>query len=56
MLISYLGEKKTVHVYQYACYASSYDMDTIALHELYKQHSTNETLDFLVKGISEKSY
>ena len=25
--VSYLGENKTVPVFQYVCYASSYDMD-----------------------------
>ena len=41
--ISYLGEKQIVPVYQYVCYASSYDMDARGLHELYKQRSTSET-------------
>jgi hypothetical protein len=48
--VSYLGEKKTVPVYQYVCYISSYDMDAVALHELYKQRSTSETWIEQVKG------
>ena len=41
--VSYLGELKTVPVYQYVCYVSSYDVNAIELHELYKQRSTSET-------------
>ena len=41
--ISYLGENKIVPVYQYVCYVSSYDMDAMELHELYKQRSASET-------------
>ena len=48
--VSYLGEKKTVPVYQYVCYISSYDMNAVALHELYKQRSTSETWIEQVKG------
>jgi len=48
--VSYLGEKKIVPVYQYVCYVSSYDMDAIELHELYKQRSTSETWIEQVKG------
>jgi len=48
--VSYLGEKKIVPVYQYVCYASSYDMDAMELHELYKQRSTSETWIEQVKG------
>jgi len=48
--VSYLGEIKTVPVYQYVCYVSSYDMDAIELHELYKQRSTSETWIEQVKG------
>jgi hypothetical protein len=48
--VSYLGEKKTVPVYQYVCYASSYDLDAVELHELYKQRSTSETWIEQVKG------
>ena len=48
--VSYLGEKTMVPVYQYVCYASSYDMDAIELHELYKQRSTSETWIEQVKG------
>lgn len=48
--VSYLGEKKIVPVYQYACYISSYDMDATRLHELYKQRSTSETWIEQVKG------
>ena len=46
----YLGEKQLVPVYQYACYISSYDMDALGLHELYKQRSTSETWIEQVKG------
>jgi len=48
--VSYLGEKKIIPVYQYACYISSYDMDAMELHELYKQRSTSETWIEQVKG------
>ena len=48
--VSYLGESKTVPVYQYVCYISSYDVDAIELHELYKQRSTSETWIEQVKG------
>ena len=48
--ISYLGEKTIVPVYQYVCYASSYYMDAMELHELYKQRSTSETWIEQVKG------
>jgi hypothetical protein len=41
----YLGQKQIVPVYQYVCYASSYDMTAIELHELYKQRSTSEFCD-----------
>jgi len=43
--VSYLGEIKTVPVYQYVCYVSSYDVNAIELHELYKQRSTSEFCD-----------
>jgi len=48
--ISYLGEKKIVPVYQYVCYISSYDMNAMELHDLYKQRSTSETWIEQVKG------
>jgi len=48
--VSYLGEKTMVPVYQYVCYASSYNLDAVALHELYKQRSTSETWIEQVKG------
>lgn len=48
--VYYLGEKKIVPVYQYVCYISSYDMDAMELHELYKQRSTSETWIEQVKG------
>ena len=48
--VSYLGQQQIVPVYQYACYISSYDMDAIGLHELYKQRSTSETWIEQVKG------
>ena len=46
----YLGQKQIVPVYQYVCYASSYYMTAIELHELYKQRSTSETWIEQVKG------
>jgi len=48
--VSYLGQQQIVPVYQYACYISSYDIDAIGLHELYKQRSTSETWIEQVKG------
>jgi hypothetical protein len=48
--VSYLGEIKTVPVYQYVCYVSSYGVDAVELHELYKQRSTSETWIEQVKG------
>ncbi len=48
--VEYLGEKQIVPVYQYVCYASSYDMTAIELYELYKQRSTSETWIEQVKG------
>lgn len=48
--VTYLGEKQIVPVYQYVCYASSYDMNAMELHELYKQCSTSETWIEQVKG------
>lgn len=48
--VSYLGQKQIVPVYQYVCYTSSYDMNAIKLHELYKQRSTSETWIEQVKG------
>jgi len=43
--VEYLGEKSIVPVYQYASYISSYDMDAVQLHEIYKQRSTSEFCD-----------
>ena len=43
--VEYLGQKQIVPVYQYVCYASSYDMTAIELQEFYKQHSTCEFWD-----------
>jgi len=43
--VEYLGEKSIVPVYQYSCYTSSYDMDAVQLHEIYKQRSTSEFCD-----------
>jgi len=48
--VSYLGEITMVPVYQYVCYVSSYDMDAVELHEVYKQLSTSETWIEQVKG------
>jgi len=48
--VEYLGEKSIMPVYQYSCYTSSYDMDAVQLHEIYKQRSTSETWIEQVKG------
>lgn len=48
--VEYFGEKSIVPVYQYACYISSYNMDAVKLHEIYKQRSTSETWIEQVKG------
>ena len=48
--VSYLGQEQIVPVYQYVCYISGYDMDSVGLHELYKQRSTSETWIEQVKG------
>jgi len=47
---TYLGQEQIVPVYQYVCYISSYNVDAIELHELYKQRSTSETWIEQVKG------
>ncbi len=48
---NFLGEKKEVPVYQYACYVSSYTQkDATELHDLYKERSTSETWIEQVKG------
>jgi hypothetical protein len=39
----FFGESKTVPVYQYACYISTYELDAAGLHKIYKQRSTSET-------------
>jgi hypothetical protein len=43
--VEYFGEKSIVSVYQYACYISSYDMNAVRLHEIYKQRSISEFCD-----------
>ncbi len=48
--ITYLGQEEILPVYQYVCYISSYDMDAVELHELYKQRSTSKTWIEQVKG------
>jgi hypothetical protein len=48
--VSYLGQEQIIPVYQYVCYISSYDMDAVGLHELYKQRSTSETWIEQLKG------
>jgi hypothetical protein len=50
VLVTYLGQEQIVPVHQYVCYISSYDVDAIELHELYKQRSTSETWIEQVKG------
>jgi hypothetical protein len=46
----FFGESKTVPVYQYACYISTYELDAAELHKIYKQRSTSETWIEQVKG------
>jgi hypothetical protein len=46
----FFGESKSVLVYQYACYISTYELDAAGLHETYKQRSTSETWIEQVKG------
>ncbi|MEN8248177.1 MAG: IS1380 family transposase [Bacteroidota bacterium] len=46
----FFGESKTVPVYQYACYISTYELDAAGLHKIYKQRSTSETWIEQVKG------
>jgi hypothetical protein len=48
--IDFFGESKTVPVYQYACYISTYELDAVGLHKIYKQRSTSETWIEQVKG------
>lgn len=48
--VEYFGEKSIVPVYQYTCYISSYDVDAVRLHDIYKQRSTSETWIEQVKG------
>ena len=50
VLVSYLGEEQMIPIYQYACYASNFELNAIGLHELYIQRSTSETWIELVKG------
>lgn len=39
----FMGQKEIIAIYQYSCYASSYDLDGIEMHKLYGQRSTSET-------------
>ena len=48
--VEYFGKNEIVPIYQYVCYISSYDIDALELHELYKQRSTSETWIEQVKG------
>lgn len=48
--VEYLVEELIVPVYQYVCYASSFDLDAIGLHGLYKQRSNSEIWIEQVKG------
>ena len=41
--VEFMGKKQFVPKYEYFCYCSNLDIDTLALHELYKQRSTSET-------------
>jgi hypothetical protein len=49
--VEYLGQVQIVPVYQYVYYASSFDLNAIGLHELYKQRSTSETWIEQVKKV-----
>ena len=46
----FFGESKSTPVYQYACYISTYELDAVGLHKIYKQRSTSETWIEQVKG------
>ena len=46
----FFGESKIVPVYQYACYISTYELNVVELHKIYKQRSTSETWIEQVKG------
>ena len=48
--VGFLGRREVVPVYQYACYASSYDKGAVELHALYRQRSVSETWIEQVKG------
>lgn len=48
--VKYLGQEQIVPVYQYVCYASSYDMTAIEMHKPYKQRPTSKTWIGQVKG------
>lgn len=48
--VGFLGGRDVVPVYQYACYASSYDKVATELHGLYGQRSVSETWIEQVKG------
>lgn len=48
--VEFLGGRDLVPVYQYACYASSYDKGADELHEIYKRRSVSETWIEQVKG------
>lgn len=48
--VEFLGGRDVIPVYQYVCYASSYDKKATELHEIYKQRSTSETWIEQVKG------
>jgi len=48
--VEYFGKEEIVPVYQYVCYASSYDLNPCELHEIYKRRSTCETWIEQVKG------
>jgi len=41
--VEFLGQKQKVAIYEYACYASSYDIGALELHKLYTERSTSET-------------
>ena len=43
IMADFFGEKQKIAVYEYACYASSYNLTVNKLHRLYTERSTSET-------------
>jgi hypothetical protein len=48
--VSFFGKEQLIPVYQYVCYASSYDLNGCNLHMIYKERSTSETWIEQIKG------